>query len=684
MPFNRPNNFNQPKVNPVSTSNANISTGVQNQNDENSIKINSDIKIIATDNMTHDRKEKTNQSDQNLPIIPTVTTDSILTNTQEIPIIREEQNINRESTEVPHTSRNMPTMEKSNPFEFPEEQKINPFPSVITPQNKNSKPSIITKPAQQKLPVKVVPPSGAKVNIFGGSNSISNINNNTVSNSNSSVQTNTFFSNEIKKDESEREEINIYQNNYHTSESHQTKEIEIIKEEEVNVKPSSNFPNLNNLNDQEIIPSYREEIRIPTPSNALNAIKKDLKPLIINNLARDLEDNSVKLNSSIANSPKLDTRSYYTYTNTKNYNNTSIMSMRDKYKNFNETKVSLETQLELANKKCEVYERELQNLRKNVNDLKMQLSRANEESYKLEIARMKQSLLSRESEMQNITKENLNLKGQVKKYEQNIDSILEENKKFRAETEKRFAQFNKEIEILSSRKENNFSGQNREENFNTFNTGNKEDEINMFNSMSNFNNLINNPHSNNPNNYKRENKKKGNSDRGNTSSNMDIKPTHEINNNEINIHSDLNEMTYGNEYNHEYMNNEYMNNEYLNNEYMNNEYDHGNFTNGNPNIIEEVGADNYLNMNGNTYDEMKDLKEDDNLQDHQYFENIHAVQASVGPVEGIAKKPNTGDSFNQATINLTSKGESGATNNVTSTQNIFSTGSKKYYFFINF
>lgn len=29
--------------------------------------------------------------------------------------------------------------------------------------------------------------------------------------------------------------------------------------------------------------------------------------------------------------------------------------------------------------------------------------------------------------------------------------------------------------------------------------------------------------------------------------------------------------------------------------------------NGNPNFIEEVGIDNYLNMNGNTYDELKDL-----------------------------------------------------------------------------
>lgn len=50
-----------------------------------------------------------------------------------------------------------------------------------------------------------------------------------------------------------------------------------------------------------------------------------------------------------------------------------------------------------------------------------------------------------------------------------------------------------------------------------------------------------------------------------------------------------------------------------------------NFTNGNPNIVEEVGSENYLNMNGNTYDEAKDnqVLTADNIisQDHPLIDN---------------------------------------------------------------
>jgi len=112
-------------------------------------------------------------------------------------------------------------------------------------------------------------------------------------------------------------------------------------------------------------------------------------------------------------------------------------------------------------------------------------------------------------------------------------------------------------------------------------------------------------------------------------------------------------------------------------------YDQNNFTNGSPNIIEELGADNYLKMNGNTYDEMKDVRyEDDNLQDHQYYDNtiLHLTNNTHNYVksafndlaiaeEDLTKSANTGDNYNKSSVipenNLDSKkAESGATNNL--------------------
>lgn len=754
MPLNKTTNYSQPK------------TGAQTQP---AISVEKPIYAQDPQNTNNpDITEKSFGNDNTLIIPSSIQTEHELNNNHsDIPFNKQQNSEieNVEALEVPHNtpivnqlinqdnSQLTPIIEKKNPFDNPEHIEPKPVTStsnvnvnIPQSQNKTFKPPIISKPAQPKMPVKLVPPSGGGVNIFG------NISNNQVNVTSNSYE---IFEREKITDESikdtkdlkdlndKKEEKNISTiakelsnqintNSHSRLPSDQTsklREKEIILKNDLNCKPHKN---ISPINDEEIIGSYREreEINVVTPSNNIHTIKKDLKPLIINNFAKDLDDNSVKLNSSIANSPKLDNRSYYTYTNTKNYTNTSILSMRDKYKNFNETKVSLETQLELANKKCEVYEKELLSLRKTVNDLKLQLSRANEESYKLEIARLKQSLLSRESEMLNLTKENSTLKGQVKKYEQNIEGILEENKKFRAETEKRFTQLNKEIENLNSKKcehsSNNYNimSYHKEEHGLNMNF-NKEDEINIFTSNSghlpgniNMHNMGN--YSANINNYRRDGKKKGNSDRGNISANMGEKNSNEnassLNHNDININNEINNtnnlhhqlINTGNDvnlYNEiNYTVNDYLNNEYLNsNNYNNNEYDHGNFTNGNPNIIEEVGSDNYLNMNGNTYDEMKDLKEDDNLQDHQYFDNIHTAPINVNALtENLNKKPNTGDSYHQVNVlGLNSKGESGATHNVNCTtsqvhshthvnnnlnlnaQNIFSTGSKilfLYYF----
>lgn len=96
-----------------------------------------------------------------------------------------------------------------------------------------------------------------------------------------------------------------------------------------------------------------------------------------------------------------------------------------------------------------------------------------------------------------------------------------------------------------------------------------------------------------------------------------------------------------------------------------------NFTNGNPNIVEEVGSENYLNMNGNTYDEAKDNQAiaTDNIvsQDHPLLENdqYNAVNSKGSVNADIAKDFNnfSDDPREQqhtiATNNMTNSGISG-------------------------
>ncbi len=395
------------------------------------------------------------------------------------------------------------------------------------------------------------------------------------------------------------------------------------------------------------------------------------------------DEKEVKITST-PTSPKLDTRSCYTYSNAKVIHQTreSFSNLKEKYKNFSETKVSLETSLELANKKCEIYEKELLSLRKTLNEVKFQFSKTNEESFKLEITRLKQAVSSRDKDNEVLMKENLALKQQLKKYEENLQNMIEENKKFRTETEKKIIQYNKEIESFT-RKSNAFEEERKE----------KEETENL-NINTNFNYNLSYTHSNTntntyystsqvndhqTNNFKRENKKKQNQqiENANNIVNFNAQETNtsnipeepELENLQKEIKTDekmLHNVNEG-ERNYEYVYDEYNDNYYNNN-----------FTNGNPNIIEEVGSDNYLNMNGNTYDEMKDFK-DDNLQDHQYFESVTSTQNHNEPQSDYNfnnQKANTGDDFSNVNKNvnnmfsINSKGESGATNT-----NIFSSKS---------
>lgn len=361
----------------------------------------------------------------------------------------------------------------------------------------------------------------------------------------------------------------------------------------------------------------------------------------------DKESNfGIKINSGQTSpKPEIETRSNYTYTNTRRTHGDMNSSskdhsfvIRERMRNLSETKIALETHLELANKKCEVYEKELFSLRTTVNDLKIQLSRTNEEAFKLEISRLKQSLTAKEKENEMLSKENSNLKSQIKKYEENVENIIEENKKFRIETEKRFAQYNQEIQSIITVRNSTASNMSYKENIKE--EKNEKEFINILqdNKKDNYNNST----------FK--------------SRPQSILQNNNIGNNYINA-DDMNE---GNNYNYN-----------INNDINAGlDYDHNNFTNGNPNIIEEVGGENYLNMNGNTYDEMKDLKEDDNLQDHQYYEisnnigmnnNINQYESPNDYIHSNTKKANTGEndyiSNSSGNINVNNLSETRGYNN---------------------
>lgn len=437
----------------------------------------------------------------------------------------------------------------------------------------------------------------------------------------------------------------------------------VFDDEEVTKGPTLN---LANIQSKHTSPHNQEVTR---PFDTEEKEKQDNIQNIqnINTLDNINNEEPSEFRDSPNDSPKNDLRSEFTQSNIRNNMNMSrdqsFISVKDKMRNFQEIKASLETQLELSLKKSEVYEREMQNLRKTVNELKLQLSKTNEESYKLEIARLKQNLAVSEKEKEMLRKENQNLKLQAKKYEDNIDNIIEENKKFRNDTQKKFAQYNKEIENLTMRSSNitttPFSLKES--------VINKKDDLLKDKEDENFTLIYG--ENTNANNFKRDaNPKKKN----NFNSNNDNLNVHYSNQNNHSFNANENVITH-NKSNvieiDEGNNNE---NVMIDNRHENN------FTNGSPNLIEEVGADNYLNMNGNTYDEMKDLKQDDdNLQDHQYYESHNQGNANYDHINMEyshfnSKKANTGDTYNSNSNhnlylnnnNNTGGGESGATNNI--------------------
>lgn len=465
-------------------------------------------------------------------------------------------------------------------------------------------------------------------------------------------------------------------------------------------------------------------------------------------LKKPLRENPLNTSSSQENSNK-------NVTNINNNNNIHSSF----FNNRSEKLIILETNLELANKKNEIYELEIKNLREKINEIRLNMVNSNEEVLKLEISKIKSNLTIKEQENQLVINENNNLKSKISNLESTINKLISDHTSFRKQTEELLKNQQKEFEDLLKNKiqeinhfrntqillnenylaannlvtnnnefllgsesnitenasniyireketlnsnPNNFSTYQRKEliskkedlslNANANPNANSNANSNIIPNTANANNnlIVSKPNSNNNVNMSlnlNASKNAGSSNNNNIINNNSNNPNNN-NNNNILIQNELNlsannipinhNLNSNNEYNIANINSNNDNNLYDQNfnfgnfqnvnenivNYDNNYYN--NFTNGNPNVIEEVGSDNYLN--GNTYDEMKD--KDDNLHDHEYYENSHNLNAMNNANSNL----NNIEAINNNMFNINSNNLSGNIiydNNLNTNNNLY-------------
>lgn len=348
-----------------------------------------------------------------------------------------------------------------------------------------------------------------------------------------------------------------------------------------------------------------------------------------------------------------------------NFNNNIINNDRVS-KSAAEKLIILETNLDLALKKNEIYELEIKNLREKITEIRVNLVNSNEEVLRLEISKVKNSLLMKEQENNLLATENNNLKSKVNSLESTINRLLSDHSNFRKQTEQILKNQQSEFESLLKNKieeianfrsqffmNNNFHNENPNANANDNNamdylsSGNNNnltenasnvyirDNNDTMNLVSTSNNNIqmqsNNFNANNNINLNKDRKElyssaeeshfvsnRSNNLNANANANNLINiPSPElnagINSNQYGnyLSSNQNEDKFGNANADENLVDNFYNNNNLNN--LNNEdtnyiqYEENNYnnnrTNGNPFGGDDRGSDNYLN--GNVYDEIK-------------------------------------------------------------------------------
>ena len=94
------------------------------------------------------------------------------------------------------------------------------------------------------------------------------------------------------------------------------------------------------------------------------------------------------------------------------------------------------------------YKNEINKMKQMISELRFQHSQSNEEMLKYEIESLKQELNKKKLEIQNLKQEKQSMMNKLSLYEKNMNETNNNHKIFREQTDKRFAQYQKEIEYL--------------------------------------------------------------------------------------------------------------------------------------------------------------------------------------------------------------------------------------------
>ena len=139
------------------------------------------------------------------------------------------------------------------------------------------------------------------------------------------------------------------------------------------------------------------------------------------------------------------------YFNSRFENSYSIISsggLKEKYKQLNEAKIALETELELKKKENETLLKEITLHKKTIEELRNNKSKSNEELLQLELLKLQQIIKNKNTEIERLSNDNIKLNNQIKSYNESYSSMMNNFTQFKEQAEKRFSAYQKEIELL--------------------------------------------------------------------------------------------------------------------------------------------------------------------------------------------------------------------------------------------
>ena len=122
-------------------------------------------------------------------------------------------------------------------------------------------------------------------------------------------------------------------------------------------------------------------------------------------------------------------------------NSEYVKNLKDEVRTLREDKIITENELELSKIKNIAYEKELNDLREVINELKNKYSKSNEDSHKLDSNHLNNTIQTKNKEIEQLSKENIILKGKLSEVQERIESVVYESHLFRIESNKHVRNF---------------------------------------------------------------------------------------------------------------------------------------------------------------------------------------------------------------------------------------------------